>query len=251
MHSHSNDSTRFCYTCPNRHFGLCPILLKTLSEQINAHSLQHLTLSTKRYLYRQGEIHNKTYILRKGWILITRNSKDGKRQVLRSVLPGEYFGFQPDLQGPSIHSAIAVTDCVYCVVPDLVDLCRSQPDLALRIAWVGSCDMVLMEMYLTCIAERNAGERISLMALELYRRLKHLGLSTNYTFHFPLLQEDIADTLGLTNIHVNRTLHSLRKENLLEIKNHKLTILDYDALFSFVGSYLPPTTSCDFSENTE
>jgi CRP-like cAMP-binding protein len=225
--------------------------LKALPEQLDAHFLRHFTLSVKRYLYREGEINHDTYVLRKGWILLTRTLKDGKRQVFRSVLPGEFFGFQPDLQGPSICSAITLTDCVICVVPNLVKLCRLQPELALRLAWIGACDMALMEMYLASIAQRNARERIAFMALELYRRLKLRGLNRDYTIQFPLLQEDIADALGLTTVHVNRTLHSLREDKLLKIEKHELTILDYDALFYLVGSYLEPMNSCDFSNNTE
>lgn len=76
------------------------------------------------------------------------------------------------------------------------------------------------------------------MVLELYHRLKLRGLNNGYSIPFPLKQEDIADTLGLTAIHVNRTLHALRDEGLLEIHKHELTILDYDALGSLAGSEL-------------
>ena len=251
MYSHSNEANRICHTCPIRRSGLCPTLLKVLSEQLDTQSIRHITLPVKRYLYRQGEINYETYVLRKGWILVTRTLKDGKRQVFRSVLPGDFFGFQPDLKGPSIYSAITLTDCVICVVPNLVNLCRFQPELALRLAWLSACDMALMEMYLASIAQRNARERISFMALELYMRMKLRGLNRGYTIQFPLLQEDIADALGLTTIHVNRTLHSLREDKLLKIEKHELTILDYDELFSLVGSYLVPMKSCEFSNNTE
>jgi CRP/FNR family transcriptional regulator, anaerobic regulatory protein len=74
------------------------------------------------------------------------------------------------------------------------------------------------------------------MILELYHRLKLRGLNTGYSIQFPLKQEDIADTLGLTTIHVNRTLHDLKVEGLLAIHKHELSILDYDALCTLAGS---------------
>jgi CRP/FNR family transcriptional regulator len=74
------------------------------------------------------------------------------------------------------------------------------------------------------------------MVLEFYHRLRLRGLNKGNSIQFPLKQEDIADTLGLTTIHVNRTLHTLKDEGLLEIHNHELTILDYDALCSLVVS---------------
>ena len=101
--------------------------------------------------------------------------------------------------------------------------------------------MMLTEMYLTNVTHRSARERIAFMVLELYHRLRLRGLNKGYAIQFPLKQEDIADTLGLTAIHVNRTLHALKDEglleiHLLEIHKHELTILDYDALCSLVGS---------------
>ena len=76
------------------------------------------------------------------------------------------------------------------------------------------------------------------MVLELYHRLRLRDLNEGYSIQFPLKQEDIADTLGLTTIHVNRTLHAFKDEGLLKIHKHKLTILDYEALCFLVGSEL-------------
>ena len=74
------------------------------------------------------------------------------------------------------------------------------------------------------------------MVLELYHRLRLRGLNRSYSIQFPLKQEDIADTLGLSTIHVNRTLHAFKEEGLLAIHKHELTILDYEALFTLAGS---------------
>ena len=180
--------------------------------------------------------------------MLSRYSKDGTRQVLRSVLPGDFLGFQPVPEGPHIDSAIALSDSVICAVPDLLKICRTQPELALRLARGGACDMILTETYLAGIAHRSARERIAFMALELYLRLKLRGLNRDYTIQFPLLQVDIADTLGLTIIHVNRTLKALRKDGILKIEKHELTILDYDALYAMVGAQLEPVATCDIAK---
>ncbi len=185
------------------------------------------------------------YVLREGWIQLTRISENGDRQVFRPVLPGELLGFQPDVKGSAIYSAVAALDSVICDIPNLVKMCLSEPELAMRVAWVAACDMVLTEMYLTHIAHRSARERIAFMALELYRRQELRGLNSGYSIQFPLTQKDIADTLGLTAIHVNRALQALREEGVLKIHNHKLTILNYDMLCSMVGSGLEPMSSCD------
>lgn len=242
---HSNNPQKFCSVCSTSRFGICPTLIKILSEQLDAHSPRHFALPAKSYLYHQGDLTHENYILKEGWAMLSRLSKDGSRQVLRSVLPGDFLGFQPDLKGPHIDSAIALSDSVICVVPDLVKICHTHPELALRLVWVGACDLTLTEIYLASNAHKNAYERVAFMALELYQRLKLRNLNRGYTIQFPLSQEDIADALGLTVIHVNRTLKTLRKDGILKIKKHELTILDYDALFAMAGSQLEPLITCD------
>jgi CRP-like cAMP-binding protein len=176
------------------------------------------------------------FVLREGWVMLTRLSSDGNRQVFRSVLPGELLGFQQHLLGPAIYSATALMDSVVCRVPNIVGLCSKQPELGLSLARAEACDMMLTERYLTSITHGSARERIAFMVLELYHRLRLRGLNRNYSIHFPLKQEDIADTLGLSTIHVNRTLHAFKQEGLLAIHKHELIILDYEALFTLAGS---------------
>jgi CRP/FNR family transcriptional regulator len=168
--------------------------------------------------------------------MLDRLSEDGKRQVFRSVLPGDLLGFQQHLQGPAIYSAIALVDSVVCRIPNIARLCSTQPELGLNLASAAACDMMLTEMYLTNITHRSARERIAFMVLELYHRLRLRGLNDGYSIQFPLKQEDIADTLGLTTVHVNRTLHAFKDEGLLQIHKHELTILDYTGIYSLVGS---------------
>lgn len=236
MYFRSNGSRGFCYTCPNRYFRFCNSLLNSSSSEFDAQAVKNIAFTAKQYLYRQGDINNELFVLREGWVMLTRLSDDGKRQVFRSILPGELLGFQQHLNGPAIYSAIALVDSVVCRVPNIVRLYSTQPELALSLASAEAGDMMLTEMYLTNVTHRSARERIAFMVLELYHRLRLRGLNKGYSIQFPLKQEDIADTLGLTTIHVNRTLHALRDEGLLEIFKHQLTILDYGAICTLVGS---------------
>ena len=181
-------------------------------------------------------MNHELFVLRDGWVMLTRLSYDGKRQVFRSVLPGELLGFQQHLQGPAIYSATALMDSVVCRVPNIVRLCSRQPEVGLSLAMAEACNMMLTERYLTSITRGSARERIAFMVLELYHRLRLRGLNRSYSIHFPLKQEDIADTLGLSAVHVNRTLHVFKDEGMLEIHKHELSILDYEALCILAGS---------------
>jgi len=241
----ANSSITFCSNCPRNHFGLCPSIAKILSQESEFHSPKLVPLPAKQYLYHQGEQRHGLYILREGWVLLTTMTKLGKRQIIRSVLPGEILGSQPDLHGPALYSAIALQNSIVCTAPDLLKMCTAHPEIALKLVWAEACETTLTELYMTNIAHRDAREKIAFMILELYQRLKFRGINNGYIVPFPLSQEDIADTLGLTTIHVNRTLHKLRQENLISLHKHELTILDYEKLYTLVGMELKPLDTCD------
>ncbi len=127
-------------------------------------------------------------------------------------------------------------------------MCSQYPELSLKIIWEEERERILSERYMTYIAHRNAREKIAFMALELYLRLKLRGLNNGYIIPFPLTQEDIADTLGLTTIHVNRTLQQLQHENLLSLHKHELSILDFEKFTALVNLDLMQSDSCEVSD---
>lgn len=226
----STFSTKLCYTCPNQHFSFCKNLSCDSSGKCDLQTVRKLMFSAREFVYHQDNMNHELFVLRDGWVMLYRIAKDGKRQVFRSVLPGELFGFQQYLHISSSYSAITLLNSIVCKVPDITNLCSTHPELALSLASQMAYDMMLTEKYLTNIVQRSAREKIVFMMLELYHRMKQYQLNNGNSVHFPLKQEDIADSLGLTAIHVNRILRALKDEGLLVIHNHELTILDYTAL---------------------
>lgn len=238
-----NTSVASCNHCPRNRYGVCSGIQKVLSQAKDFYPPTSVNIPAKHYLYHQGS-PVKTYILCQGWVLLTQVSEQGKRQVIRSVLPGDMLGFQTDLDKYFDYSAIAIQDSVVCCVPDLFKMCSQSPELSLKLVWEEEREKVLTEHYMANIAHRSAREKIAFMALELYQRLKLRGLNNGYIIPFPLKQEDIADTLGLTTIHVNRTLHKLQQDNLLSLHKHELIILDCDKLVALVGQNLVDIDAC-------
>ena len=239
------DSIGYCSNCPRNQLGICPSILKILMQENEFQSPKQFTLTAKHYLYHQGEHNHEIYILREGWVLLTKVSEQGKRQIIRSVLPGEMIGFQANISGPAVYSAVALVDSVVCSVPDFMKMCSVHPELTLKLVWTQACENTMTELYMANIAHCDAREKVAFMALELYQRMKFRGLNKGYTIPFPLKQVDIADTLGLTHTHVNRTLHKLEQENLLSLYKHELTILDYEKLNALVGLELHALETCD------
>ena len=219
-----------CEKCAVRCFALFQPLSNEEAEAVSQHRLGHYRIFGKQHLYRRGDLDTPTFTLCKGWIMLYRVLKDGHRQVIRVALPGDLLGFRPDAGIPIDHSALALTDCQVCAFPDSAVLCRDHPSLSWRLAVMNGLMFRLLEAYLAAVAHRNARERIAFLLLELYQRLEARNLGQEGRCFFPLTQEEIGDTLGLTAVHVNRILQGLRRAGIVQLRQRELRIHDYPAL---------------------
>jgi len=109
------------------------------------------------------------------------------------------------------------------------------PRLAAAILWATSRDEAMVVEHLVNIGRRSALERTAHFILELYDRLKLVGLASGDEFACPLSQNVIADALGLSAIHVNRVLRQLRERGLLTFRDRLITIHDAKALKLLAG----------------
>jgi CRP/FNR family transcriptional regulator, anaerobic regulatory protein len=230
-------NTVSCSVCPVRQLSMYQAIPEIQLDIVQQYRAEQRTVSAKNHLYHQGEKHPNTYTLFSGWVMLYKTLSNGGRQVLRYALPGDFLSFQPDMVGPVNHSAQALTDCTVCVFPrqSLLEMLHKHPELAMRIAWITARDMALGHEYLVSIGRKNARERLAFLFLELFHRMRMHVPSLGNTIPFPMTQEDVADTIGLTLVHVNRTLRSLRQEGLVKLAHHSLTILDYAALSELAG----------------
>ncbi|MFQ5784467.1 MAG: Crp/Fnr family transcriptional regulator [Alphaproteobacteria bacterium] len=189
-------------------------------------------------LYFQGEPCAELYTLLDGWVFLYQILEDGRRQILDFSLPGAFLGFQPDLAAGRTHSAQCLTDVAVCVFPskNLLGLFRAYPELALRMAWITARDRTLANEHLTNIGRRTARERVAHLLLEIYFRVR-LGDPSPHAdaIELPLTQEHIGDALGLTSVHVNRTLRQLREAGLVAVEGRTLRVLDPDTLADVAG----------------
>lgn len=194
-------------------------------------------LKARQHLYQEGDPPHEVYTLYSGWVKLYKVLKNGKKQALRFALPGDFLGFQSEVNGQLGHSAVALTQCTLCVFPRtrLAKLFRAQPDLAEELLMIHARDMGLCHEHLLSTGARTARESIAFLLLELYHRLRLLGrfrddTVDNQGFKVPITQEDIAEACGLTAIHVNRTLRQMRDERLISCANGHLLIMNEAAL---------------------
>lgn len=190
-----------------------------------------------------GNHYDFVYVNHDGWLARYKILHNGSRQIMDFILPGQVFGLQACLFKRALYSVISITESTLSAIPfNLVDnVFDRNLALAKALFWSAAYETAILGEHLIDAARRSAYERVSHLLLELFVRLKLVHSTHDMTFSIPLTQELIADALGLTTVHVNRTLRALREDKLVAMDGHSVTILDFKALSllsDFENSYL-------------
>jgi CRP-like cAMP-binding protein len=205
--------------------------------------IKTIKISKNKDFIVAGSHCESLYVDRDGWLFRYKILRNGRRQILNFILPGEIFGLQACLYKASLYSVATITDVSVSAIPaTMIDnIFERSPAASKALFWAAVCESAVMGEHLIDAARRSAYERISHFLLELFARLNRVNMTNEWSFRLPLTQELIGDALGLTTIHVNRTLRSLRQDKLIAIDGKLVTILDFEALSllsDFENSYL-------------
>jgi CRP-like cAMP-binding protein len=199
-----------------------------------------------RDLVHQGQSEQAAYILSEGWVCSYKLQMDGSRQIVDFQIPGDFLGLRSVLLHTSDHSVEPIGEIVAAevLVSDLLAAFAQTHRLATAVLWAVSRDEAMVVEHLVGLGRRDADQRMGHFLLELGARLKLVGLGTRAGYDCPLTQYHLADTLGLSAVHVNRVLRRLREAGLLTFRDGHVTFDDYDglvALADFDPAYLDHT----------
>ena len=216
---------------------------------LSEREMKHLTqLESKRFrvprgreLTHEGQTGQVAHIIHVGWACSFKLLPDGGRQIIAFPVPGDCVGLRSMLLRTSDHSFSALTDAVVSRVDadSIKEIFSDFPHLGAAILWATSRDEAMVVEHLVSIGRRSAIVRMAHFILELYDRLKLVGLASDDTFACPLNQSVLSDALGLSTIHVNRVLRRLRERGLMTFKDRQVTIHNADALKA-LASYQSP-----------
>lgn len=194
-------------------------------------------------LVQAGQELDTSLLLIDGWLARSKDLSSGDRQVMELLVAGDFA----DLHGFTLkrldHDVVSLSQSTIGVVPHgrLMQLTERHPHLA-RIYWMSTnIDAAITREMALSLAQRSAIERMAHLFCELHVRLGIVGKSRDGVFEFPLTQRELSECLGLTVVHVNRTLQELRRTGLVEAQNRQVTILDksrLEALAEFDPRYL-------------
>jgi CRP-like cAMP-binding protein len=201
-------------------------------------TLRSLSLPPNRLLVGEGEVGAGLFRILRGWAYRCRSGGNGRRQILDFAMPGEIVGLQAALLGLTEHSVRSLTALRVSVLDARLvgDAFRSEPALALRLARHVAAEGCRVDEMLTVIGCGDAVERLAFLMLNLYSRQARLGPVDPLDCPFPLRRQHMADALGLTGAHINRTLNRLREEGVASVQDQRLSIHDFPRLAALAGT---------------
>ncbi len=192
------------------------------------------TLAPGRTFDRREQTEVRAHAILSGWGCISQISSDGRRQIHLLALPGDLM-IVSGAFGPSLGMTALTRLEIATARPD-----EGAPDATFgRVERISDqMNQALMLSQIVRLGRQYAVERLSHLILELRDRLLLAGLGDRRRFYMPLTQEALGDLLGLTSVHINRTLQSMRRDGLIRLSGRMIELLQPDTLAS-LSDYRP------------
>ena len=179
-----------------------------------------------------GYEYRNLCFVRDGHAIRYKLLRNGKRQILNVILPGDVIGFPVSFFDRSIYSVVALSDLTYNVCPldSFVRLCYEQPQFGLALSWLAAHEAAIYAEHIVDLGRRTPLERLAHFLLELHSRLLAVGHAEAAGFDLPFSQEVMADVLGLSVPHLNRVMQQLRAQRLITSRGRAVELTDMAGL---------------------
>ena len=211
--------------------------LSTLLDADDVKAIERLPIMVKEVaahnpIVREGERPVQCCLLIDGFLCRSKTTDAGKRQILSIHITGEI----PDLQSLHLHvmdhDLTTLSRCTVGLIPHdaLRTLTRERPTVAEALWRETLIDAAVFREWIVNVGRRAAVVRLAHLLAEIGTRLQAMDLAPGDRFELPMTQLDIADALGLTPVHVNRVVQELRREGLLELRKHSVSLPDLPRL---------------------
>jgi len=211
-----------------RQIDLTAADLKSLDAIIDG----ELLIRKRRDLIVDGYEYRKLSFVKDGYAMRYKLLRNGKRQIINVILPGDVIGVPGSFYERAVYSVSAITDLSMhvCSLDSYVRLCYQRPQFALALTWIAVQEAATYAEHIIDVGRRTPIERLSHFLLELHARLLAVGRAKEASFTLPFSQEVIADVLGLSVPHLNRMMQQLRSEKLIAGADRVVELVDAAAM---------------------
>lgn len=208
-----------------------------------AAALESLSHNRKKFaagetLVRQGSKPFSVFLILNGVACRYKYLSNGKRQILGYLLTGDLCDAHFVLSSHSDHDIGLLTDADVAMIPmhELTTVMVKYPNVRRALLKMILVEDAILREWLLNVGQRNAPQKLAHFICEISERLGEVGgLNADGSYEVPFTQLDLADTMGLTVVHVSRCLQKFRREGLVHWSRRQLTILDLPRLTQVAG----------------
>jgi len=227
-----------CQRCPLRKLDVFRPFAPEELAFVAEFKTGELTAEAGSMLFLEGTSSAHLYTVLSGWAFRYKLLSDGRRQILNYCFPGDFIGLQGSVMQEMQHSIEALSDMVLCVFQreGLWRLFEKHAGLSFDVTWLAARSEQIIDQQLLSVGRRSAVERCAHLLLHLARRAEELELmGAPNKVRIPITQQHIADTLGLSLVHTNRTLGRLIRDRVIRWKEQEYEILNRSRLADLAG----------------
>ena len=221
-----------CIHCPLRRNALFAQMTVDHLSAMQNFKVGELVVDPGTPILLEGSNSPQLFTTLHGVGLRYRHLENGERQVINFVFPGDFLGLQAGLMGEMGHSVEATTKMTLCVFDrrGLWSFIKADPERGFELAWLAAVEEHFMGEALTTVGQRTALQAVAWAFVRIYLRLEACGNGRNGTMQFPFKQRDLADALGLSLVHTNKTIGQLKSRQLLGWTGDEVQIHDLAGL---------------------
>ena len=229
-----------CNNVQERFIGkLKRFTLLSLSDESALYEITRtkMQVAARTDLQREGDLHDKVRVMLDGFAVRYKTLPDAERQIVSFLVPGDMcdpFGF---VLPTADHGIATLTSCTVAILHpnDILAAAEAHPSIARALWWSSLVNGATLREWLLNVGRRPAEHRVAHLLCEMLVRLQAVGLATENSYAFPVTQQDLAETTGLSAVHTNRMLQSLRGQGLIGLRSGAVTIPDVERLKAFCG----------------
>jgi CRP-like cAMP-binding protein len=210
--------------------------LSDQDRQVLEHAVRDVRQFKPRHdLVLEDESPESVHVILDGFACRYKRLPDGGRQIMAYLVPGDCCDLHVPILSQIDHTIGTLTACKVAFLPHTIieDLTTQSRTITRALWWSTLADQGILREWLVNMSRRPADKRLAHLLCELLVRLQAVGLATDNSFALPLTQRQIADTLAMTGVHLNRIVRQLRLEAMITLKGHTITIPDVERLKSF------------------
>ena len=231
-HDQSVVATVPCRACPLRDLDVFKDRGRSEIDFIQKLKSGERTVPPGTTIVRERANGDTLYTVLSGWVFRYRTLDGDRRQIINFGLPGDFLGLQATLDDEMGHGIESLTEVTLCHFQRdmLWTLYAEHPRLSYDMTWLAAQQERSLEEQLLTLGQRSAFERVAYLLWHLFDRARQVGMVRNCRVELPLRQQHLADTLGLSLVHTNKTLQKIREDGAIDVQDRFLHVIDESRL---------------------